>query len=146
MKPTHLLILKTESDGDYLAINSQDLKTVTINLLKETAMIVTSSAKTNLACMTRHRTERLSKELGDRYNILHLPSMQCKTSDKDNTIILVEKDGTKIYIWPKALFTVMKRGQKLTLTAFGGMEIELEDLDNRVKVDDLVRFDGFVKI
>lgn len=145
MKPTHILVVKTESNGDFLAINTQDLKTVQINPVKETASIVTSSAKTNLSCMTRHRTDRLSKELNDRYNILHLPSMS-GTSNKENTIILVEQNGVKTYIWPKALFMVTRRGPKVKITAFGGMEIELNDPASSIRAEDLTRFDGLVKI
>jgi hypothetical protein len=146
MKPTHLLVLKLDSNGDFLAINTQDLKTVTINVEKETAVIVTSSAKTNLTCMTKSRLERFSKELNSRYNVLHLPSMKCETTKKDNTVFLVERDHGRVYIWPKALFTVTKRDQVLRLAACGGMDLVIDDPDNNVTAEDLVKFDGLVKI
>jgi len=146
MKATHILVVKTESNGDFLSINTQDLKTVQINPEKETATIVTSSAKTTLACMTRHRLERLSKELHDRYNIFHLESGKNSDTKKDNTIIVVEKNGAKTYIWPKALFYIMKRGSTVTISAFGGMELKFDDVANNVSPILLANANGMVKI
>jgi hypothetical protein len=146
MKPTYILIVKTESDGDYMAINTQDLKTVRVNPEKETAVVVTSSAKTTLACMTKHRLERFLKELNDRYNILNLPSLQYKGTSHDNTILAVERDGVKTYIWPKALFSVQRRGNKVTIKAFGDMTIELSDPERRIGPELFTRFDGLVLV
>jgi hypothetical protein len=146
MKPTYILIVKTESNGDYTAINTQDLKTVRVNPEKETAVVVTSSAKTTLACMTKHQLERFLKELNDRYNILNLPSLQHKGTSHDNTILAVEKDGVKTYIWPKALFSVRRRGNKVIIKAFGDMEIELSDPEHRITHELFIRFSGLVLV
>lgn len=144
MKPTHILVVKTES-GSFVSINTQDLKVVRINPGKETATLVTSSTSTEMTCMTKSRLDRLSKELNDRYNLLHLPSMQARNSNRDNTLFVVEQGDIKVYIWPKALFTITKRGQKVHVKAFK-TELTVVDENNRVTAEDLVRFHGLVKV
>ena len=143
MKPTAILLVKTESDGDFLSLNSQDLKVVQVDTAKETATLWTSSSKVKLACMTRHRMERLSKELRDRYNLFHLPSRSSATTNKPNTIVVVEDGPIKTYIWPKALFLVYRRGATTTLEVFGGMKLKV---DSEVTANDFKSLDGFVQV
>jgi len=142
MKPTHILIAKGET---FVSINTQDLKVVKINPGRETATVITSSTTTDLKCMTKARLDRLSKELNERYNLLHLPSMQARNSNRDNTLLVIEDGETKVYIWPKALFTIAKRGTRVTVKAYK-TEMTVDDLTGRVRAEDLARFHGLVKV
>lgn len=126
-------------------VNTQDIKTVTICPAQETAIVATSQESKSISYMTRHRLERFTKELGERYNVLRLPSGNIKSRDKANTVLLIEQNDTRVYIWPKALFSILKTGNDLIVTAFG-MTVKVDRCEHISKEDLIDAYTGLIEI
>jgi hypothetical protein len=126
MKPT-FIALKTDGKLNY-AINSQDIKVVTIHNESGQVTVLTSH-NTVKAKLTTHAITKLRKELSDRYHVVKVRPTSVgidKTRNATHALLYVQDVDKTHIIFPKALNTVQLNGTKIEASVYGGDTFSIE--------------------
>lgn len=134
MKP---LFITIKRDGRMvLAINSQDIKVVTVDN-KNKVTVFMSNDSVDMP-MTQYAVDKLRKEIRDRYNVVKVSSAGIRrdSSKEKNDIIEVTNDDGMAIIFPKALHSVEANDNQVTVLAHGERTFAVETT-SAPKLDDL---------
>lgn len=118
MKPTYVLLKVTSQPAVAVALNTQDIKTITISGDQVT---IATSADSHTMTASQYAQDRIKSELRERYNmaLLSTAGFSIQDSRKDNTILTVKTENSSVLIFPKALQAIGVTGNAVTVAAYG---------------------------
>ena len=113
-----------------VAINSQDIKTITVTANASTGrndLSVALSSTTKKLSVSDHFLTRMRSELKERYNFVTLSNsgdVQCDGTSAANNIFVVKNPASTAYIFPKSLRCIgVKANGQATVYAHGLFEM-----------------------